>query len=213
MFGTHDPGLFAASLLIFNLTPGPDLLFTLTRTLQHGRRAGAAAAFGIGSGCLVHTSAAAFGLAALLAASAEAFTVVRWVGAAYLLWLAVGLLRAPVATAPKADRLAEPAVPASPWRVFRQGFLTNALNPKVAVFFLAFLPQFIDADAPHKTLAFLFLGAWFTVQGIVVLTLFAAAVAPLRGWQPSRGWRVSLRAGGAALFAGLAARLVLAGRS
>jgi threonine/homoserine/homoserine lactone efflux protein len=213
MFGTHDPELFAASLLIFNLTPGPDLLFTLTRTLQHGRRAGVAAAFGIGSGCLVHTAAAAFGLAALLAASAEAFTVVRWIGAAYLLWLAVGLLRAPAAAAPEADRLAEPAVPASAWRVFRQGFLTNALNPKVAIFFLAFLPQFIDADAPHKTLAFLFLGAWFTIQGIVVLTLFVAAVAPLRSWQPSRRWRGSLRAGGAALFAGLAARLALAGRN
>ena len=93
MFGTHDAWLFAASLLIFNLTPGPDLLFTLTRTLQLGRRAGIAAAFGIGSGCLVHTAAAAFGLAALLAASAEAFTIVRWIGAGYLLWLAIGLLR------------------------------------------------------------------------------------------------------------------------
>ena len=83
----------------------------------------------------------------------------------------------------------------------------------MAVFFLAFLPQFIDADAPHKTLAFLFLGAWFTAQGILVLTLFVVAVAPLRGWQPSRAWRLSLRAGGAALFAGLAARLALSGRS
>lgn len=213
MFGTHDPWLFAASLLIFNLTPGPDLLFTLTRTLQHGRRAGVAAAFGIGSGCLVHTTAAAFGLAALLAASAEAFTVVRWAGAAYLLWLAIGLLRAPASLARSAAAHAEPAAPVDPWRVFRQGFLTNALNPKVAVFFLAFLPQFIDADAPQKTFAFLFLGAWFTVQGIAVLTLFVIAVAPLRRWQPSRAWRVSLRTSGAALFAGLAARLALSGRS
>jgi len=213
MFGTHDPWLFAASLLIFNLTPGPDLLFTITRTLQHGRRAGVAAAFGIGSGCLVHTTAAAFGLAALLAASAEAFMVLRWVGAAYLLWLAIGLLRAPAASSVDAAAKAEPAAPVDSWRVFRQGFLTNALNPKVAVFFLAFLPQFIDADAPHKTLAFLFLGAWFTVQGIVVLTLFVVAVTPLRRWRPSTAWRVSLRAGGAALFAGLAARLALAGRN
>jgi len=213
MFGTHDPWLFAASLLIFNLTPGPDLLFTLARTLQHGRRVGVAAAFGIGSGCLVHTSAAAFGLAALLAASAEAFTLVRWVGAAYLLWLAIGLLRAPASVALDDAAQAAPASTVDSWRVFRQGFLTNALNPKVAVFFLAFLPQFIDADAPHKTLAFLFLGAWFTVQGVVVLTLFVVAVAPLRRWQPSKAWRLSLRAGGAALFAGLAARLVLAGRT
>ena len=207
MFGTHDAWLFAASLLIFNLTPGPDLLFTLTRTLQHGRRAGVAAAFGIGSGCLVHTAAAAFGLAALLAASAAAFTVVRWIGAAYLLWLAIGLLRAPAATSAPVTDSVVPATMASPSRIFRQGFLTNALNPKVAIFFLAFLPQFIDAGAPDKTLAFLFLGAWFTVQGIVVLTLFVVTVAPLRRWQPSRAWRRSLQAGGALLFAGLAARL------
>ena len=213
MLGTHDAWLFALSLLIFNLTPGPDLLFTLTRTLQHGKRAGIAAAFGIGSGCLVHTTAAAFGLAAVLASSAEAFTVLRWIGAAYLLWLAIGLFRtSPELQAANAER-DRAVVPIDPWRVFRQGFLTNALNPKVAIFFLAFLPQFIDATAPHKTLAFLFLGAWFTVQGIVVLTLFVVAVAPLRHWQPSTAWRRSLRAGGAALFAGLAARLAFAGRT
>ena len=212
MFGTHDPWLFALSLLIFNLTPGPDLLFTLTRSLQHGRRAGIAAAFGIGTGCLVHTAAAAFGLAALLAASAEAFTLLRWIGAAYLLWLAFGLLRrAPsLGSAAPAAAASAPAVPA--WRIFRQGFLTNALNPKVAIFFLAFLPQFIDAGSTHKTLAFLFLGGWFTVQGIAALVVFAVAVAPLRCWQPSLAWRLSLRGGGALLFAGLAARLALADR-
>lgn len=209
MFGTHDAWLFAASLLIFNLTPGPDLLFTLTRTLQSGRRAGISAAFGIGAGCLVHTAMAAFGVAALLAASAEAFTVLKWAGAAYLLWLAIGLLRqrAPESAA---DAASAAASRTSAWRVFRQGFLTNALNPKVAIFFLAFLPQFIDAGAPDKTLAFLFLGAWFTLQGIAVLVIFAIAVAPLRRWQPSVAWRRSLQAGGAALFAGLAARLAFA---
>ncbi len=212
MSGIHDPWLFAASLLVFNLTPGPDLLFTLTRTLQLGRRAGIAAAFGIGSGCLVHTAAAAFGLAALLAASAEAFTVVRWIGAAYLLWLAIGLLRAgPVLEAAASAPAGAAAI--SPWRIFRQGFLTNALNPKVAIFFLAFLPQFIDAGAAHKTLAFLFLSGWFTVQGIAVLTVFALAVAPLRRWQPSLAWRRTLRGSGAVLFTGLAARLALVDRT
>ncbi len=213
MLGTHDPWLFAASLLIFNLTPGPDLLFTLTRTLQHGVRAGVAAAFGIGAGCLVHTTAAAFGLAALLAASAEAFTLLRWIGAAYLLWLAIGLFRAPPALQPTVAQRAGAVAAVDPWRVFRQGFLTNALNPKVAIFFLAFLPQFIDADAAHKTVAFLFLGGWFTLQGIVVLTVFVVAVAPLRRWQPSNVWRRSLQASGALLFAGLAARLAFAGKN
>ncbi|MEO7055959.1 MAG: LysE family translocator, partial [Caldimonas sp.] len=144
MFGTHAPWLFALSLLIFNLTPGPDLLFTLARSLQHGRRAGIAAAFGIGAGCLVHTAAAAFGLAALLAASAEAFTLLRWIGAAYLLWLAFGLLRAAPSLRSAASAADAPAPKVPAWRIFRQGFLTNALNPKVAIFFLAFLPQFID---------------------------------------------------------------------
>ena len=211
MFGTHDAWLFAASLALFNLTPGPDLLFTLTRTLQLGRRAGIAAAFGIGAGCLVHTAMAAFGLAALLAASARAFVVLKWVGAAYLLWLAVGMLRRGAPEAP-AGAAATAAPRTSAWRIFGQGFLTNALNPKVAIFFLAFLPQFIDAGAADKTLAFFFLGAWFTLQGIAVLALFAIAVAPLRRWQPSPAWRRSLQAGGALLFAGLAARLVLAER-
>ena len=206
MFGTHDPWLFALSLLVFALTPGPDLMFTLTRSLQHGARAGVAAAFGVGAGCLVHTAAAAFGLAALLAASAEAFTVLRWVGAAYLLWLAVGMFRATPAAAGGPAPAPRQAT-SDAWRIFRQGFLTNALNPKVAMFFLAFLPQFIDVDAPDKTTAFLFLGGWFTAQGIAVLVLFAVAVAPLGRRQVPAAVRRALRATGGALFVALAARL------
>ena len=207
MFGTHDPWLFALSLLVFALTPGPDLMFTLTRSLQHGARAGVAAAFGVGAGCLVHTAAAAFGLAALLAASAEAFTVLRWVGAAYLLWLAVGMFRASPAAAGATAAVPGRAAAADAWRIFRQGFLTNALNPKVAMFFLAFLPQFIDVDAANKTLAFLFLGGWFTAQGIAVLVVFALAVAPLGRRPVPAPVRRALRATGGALFVALAARL------
>jgi threonine/homoserine/homoserine lactone efflux protein len=98
-------------------------------------------------------------------------------------------------------------------RTYRQALVTNALNPKVAIFFLALLPQFIDAGAPHKTVAFLFLGAWFVVQGFVFLAVFALAVAPLRGWRPSDLWRRSLLAGGGLLFAALAARLAFAERA
>jgi len=206
MFDTHDPWLFALSLLVFALTPGPDLMFTLTRSLQHGARAGVAAAFGVGAGCLVHSAAAAFGLAALIAASAEAFTVLRWVGAAYLLWLAVGMFRASPAAAGESAPV--PRLPAADvWRIFRQGFLTNALNPKVAMFFLAFLPQFIDVDAANKTLAFLFLGGWFTAQGIAVLVLFALAIAPLGQRRVPAPARRALRATGGSLFVALAARL------
>lgn len=209
--GIHHLWLFAATTFVLNATPGVDMMFTLARTLQFGVRGGFAAALGIGAGCVVHTLAAAFGLAALLAASAAAFSVVKWAGAAYLLWLAIGMLRA--ALRPGADTPA-PAAAAqrSGWAIFRQGALTNALNPKVALFFLALLPQFIAADAPHKTLAFLTLGALFIVQGLVFLFAFVLLVAPLRRWQPRPVVQRGLNAGGAGLFAWLAARLALVER-
>ena len=220
MFGTHDLLLFSLTVLVLNATPGVDLIFTLTRTLQHGVRAGVAAALGINAGCLVHTLAAAFGLAALLAASAAAFNVIKWAGAVYLLWLAWNMLgtawRGGAAVVPAAasasDRANHGARPA-PGVIFRQGLLTNVLNPKVALFFLALLPQFIDADASNKAVAFLFLGAWFVVQGLVFLLLFVLLVSPLRHWQAPASVQRGLFAGGAALFAALAARLALTQRA
>jgi threonine/homoserine/homoserine lactone efflux protein len=219
MFGTHDLWLFAITVLVLNATPGVDLMFTLTRTLQHGVRSGFAAALGINAGCVVHTLAAAFGLAAVLAASATAFNAVKWAGAAYLVWLAWGMLRMAwrgspaqhdkAATARSAAAAPLPSLAAT----FRQGLLTNALNPKVALFFLALLPQFIAADAPGKTGAFLFLGAWFIVQSTVFLLLFVLLVAPLRRWDAPAAVQRGLFAGGAALFTALAARLALTQRA
>lgn len=211
-FGIHHLWLFAATTFVLNATPGVDMMFTLARTLQFGVRGGFAAALGIGAGCVVHTLAAAFGLAALLAASAAAFSIVKWVGAAYLLWLAAGMLRDAVRPTTGAEANAAPAARPSAWVIFRQGALTNALNPKVALFFLALLPQFIDADSPHKTLAFLALGAWFIVQGVVFLFVFVLLVAPLRRWRPTPALQRSLNAGGAGLFAWLAARLAVTER-
>jgi RhtB (resistance to homoserine/threonine) family protein len=209
MFGTHDLPLFIATALVLNATPGVDMLFTLSRTLQHGWRTGMAAALGITAGCVVHTVAAALGLAALLATSALAFSAIKWLGAAYLLWLAWGMLRASV-------RDAEPILAASPpaplTRVFAQGFLTNVLNPKVALFFLALLPQFISADAPDKTVAFLFLGAVFIVGGALFLFALVALAHRMRAFGASRVTRRLLNAIGGALFAALAVRLVQAER-
>lgn len=209
MFGTHDLPLFIISAMVLNATPGVDMLFTLSRTLQHGWRAGMAAALGIVGGCVVHTLAAALGLAALLAASALAFTAIKWLGAAYLLWLAWGMLRA-------AARDTEPTlatVPAAPLRrIFVQGFLTNVLNPKVALFFLALLPQFISADAPNKPIAFLFLGAVFIVGGALSLFVLVALAQRMRAFGASRVTRRVLNAVGGALFAALAVRLVQAER-
>ena len=219
MFGTHDLWLFAVTVLVLNATPGVDLMFTLTRTLQHGVRSGVAAALGINAGCVVHTLAAAFGLAAVLAASATAFNAVKWAGAVYLVWLAWGMLRVAWrgSPAPHDQAGSAHAATAAPLpslaATFRQGLLTNALNPKVALFFLALLPQFIAANAPGKTRAFLFLGGWFIVQSTVFLLLFVLLVAPLRRWDGPAALRRGLFAGGAALFTVLAARLALTQRA
>lgn len=164
MFGIHDLPLFVLSGLLLNIMPGPDSLLIMTRSATQGWRAGCAAALGIGTGTLVHIFAAALGLSAVLSTSATAFTFVKLVGAAYILYMAYGLLRTR-----RQDGEAKPlALPALPYRkIFAQGFLTNVLNPKVAIFFLAFVPQFISADAPNKALAFIVLGCIFNVNGML----------------------------------------------
>ena len=171
MFGTHDLWLFVLSGLLLNLTPGPDTLYIVTRSSTQGWRAGAVAALSIGAGTLVHIAAAALGLSAILAASATAFTAVKIAGAAYLLYVGISLIRS--AGKDKAAAGAISVRPASMRDIFAQGFLTNVLNPKVALFFLAFLPQFVAADASSKPLAFLLLGMIFNFNG----TIYNLAVA------------------------------------
>ncbi|HYS13504.1 MAG TPA: LysE family translocator [Burkholderiaceae bacterium] len=212
MLGTQNLGLFLLTALVLNATPGVDLLLTLARTLQGGMRAGLAAALGISSGCVVHTLAAALGLAALLAASALAFTMIKWLGAAYLLWLAFGMLRAALRGTP--DTIPAPSSAPAGWRkIYMQGFVTNVLNPKVALFFLALLPQFIAADAPSKPLAFLFLGALFVVNGTLFLFAVVLAANYARRLTAGAGARRVLNGGGGLLFALLAARLALTDRA
>jgi len=210
MFGTHDLGLFVVTGLVLNATPGVDMAYTVTRTLQHGGRGGIAAALGISAGCAVHASAAALGLAALLATSALAFTAIKWAGAAYLLWLAVAMTRSAVSPGATAEISAQPA--ADLRRIFVQGFLTNVLNPKVALFFMALLPQFIGAEAPNKPLAFLFLGGVFIFNGTLFLFALVALAHRLRRVGARPAVRRTLNGLGAALFALLAARLALAER-
>ncbi len=157
MLGIHDLWLFIISGLLLNITPGPDTAYIVGRSLQMGWRGGAAAAIGIGGGCLVHVFGAAIGLSALLMASSAAFTLVKWIGAAYLCFLGIKLFLSR-ASASGAGRTTFSGNVPSLRAVFWQGALTNMLNPKVALFFLAFLPQFVASDSPHKTLAFLLLG-------------------------------------------------------
>ena len=171
MFGTHDLWLFVLSGLLLNLTPGPDTLYIVSRSTTQGWRAGAVAALAIGAGTLVHIAAAALGLSAILAASATAFTAVKIVGAAYLLYVGISLIRS--ADKEQPATIAPSIRPASIRDIFVQGFFTNVLNPKVALFFLAFLPQFVAADASSKPLAFLLLGMIFNFNG----TIYNLAVA------------------------------------
>ena len=174
MFGIHDLPVFVAAGLMLNIMPGPDSLLIMARSASQGWRAGSAAALGIGAGTFVHIFAAALGLSAVLATSATAFTVIKLLGAAYILYMAWGLLR----SKPAAPVTVAPVLPPLSWhRIFAQGFLTNVLNPKVAIFFLAFVPQFIAADAPNKALAFIVLGCIFNLNGMLwchALALFTA---------------------------------------
>ena len=170
--------LFVCAGWLLNLTPGPDVLYIVTHSLRSGVRAGVVAGFGITAGCFVHIFAAALGVGALLAASATAFTVLKWMGAAYLFYVGVKLLlsRADGQVLPVAGDGARP-VQDSLWHVFAGGFWTNALNPKVAIFFLAFVPQFIAPGTEHTTLAFLALGVLFNVNAIPVNMGWAFAAA------------------------------------
>ena len=206
--GPAEAAVFATAVFLLNATPGVDFLLTVSRTLQGGARAGVAAALGINAGCVVHALAAAFGLAALLALHPAAFALIQWAGAAYLIWLGVGMLRQAWLGGASAAADASPA-PARPWLAdFRTGLLTNVLNPKVAFFFLAFLPQFVPADSPDKTLSFLLLGGWFVLQGLVFLLLLVALAARLARLGASGPVRRVLNGLGGVLFIALALRLL-----
>lgn len=205
MLGIHDLWLFVVSGLLLNLTPGADTLFIATRSAALGWRLGVAATLGICTGCLVHVLAAALGLSAILATSPLAFTVVKWVGAAYLVYMGLHLLlqRQQVGQAPRA------LAPASWSSVFVQGFLTNVLNPKVALFFLAFVPQFIAPAAAQKALAFLVLGGIFTFNSLLWCLLLAWLAARMGKLGVNRCLQQWLQRGVGGLFVGLGVRLAL----
>ena len=212
MFGIHDLPLFVISGLLLNIMPGPDSLLIMTRSGTQGWRAGSAAALGIGAGTMIHILAAALGLSALLATSAAAFTAVKWVGAAYIVYVAVGLLRSKKAGADDQQTLSLPPLPYR--RIFFQGFLTNVLNPKVALFFLAFVPQFIAADAASKPLAFVILGCIFNFNGMLwchALAVFTAYASTRLQLKPLVSLWLNRVTGG--LFIALAVRLALAERN
>jgi threonine/homoserine/homoserine lactone efflux protein len=203
MLGTHHLALFITSGILLNLTPGQDTMYIVGRSISQGRRAGLLSVAGILAGSIVHTCAAAFGLSAILTASAEAFTAIRLAGAAYLVYLGIKMVRdrsrdlAPTEFGRERD-----------WPIFRAGFFTNLLNPKVALFFLAFLPQFVDPAADSKVLAFLFLGALFMFNGTIWCLIVAWGASTMsRRLRESPSAALIVRRAAGALFVGLGLRL------
>jgi threonine/homoserine/homoserine lactone efflux protein len=178
MLGIHHYWLFLATAVLLIITPGQDTFFILGRSLAGGRAAGVAAALGISAGSVLHTFAAALGLSALLATSQYAFMAVKFAGAAYLIYIGVRALLTRSNSLP--GDTAEAANEGN-WSAFRQGVVSNLLNPKVALFFLALMPQFIDAASHQKVIAFLALGLSFVTLGVIWCVVLAIAAAKLRG--------------------------------
>jgi len=208
MIETRDLLLFMAAGLALNLTPGPDMLYVAARSAGEGRASGVASALGIGAGTLFHIAAVALGLAGLLAAVPTAYTIVRLAGGAYLIYLGVRALRA------RPGVVAERRVtPGTNWAAFRQGVVTNVLNPKVALFFLAFLPQFVDPHAGNAALQVVFLGLLFDTSGTLVNLAVAVgasgAAARLRRGERAKLWMERLCG---VVFIALGLRLALAAR-
>ena len=183
--------LFASALL--TIAPGPDIIYVLTRGVSQGRRAGFAAALGFASGCVFHTVLAAVGIAALIRSSEVAFALVRYAGAAYLVWIGIQALRhrSSFSIEAASDKRALATI-------YRQSVIGNMLNPKVTLFFLAFLPQFVNAQAGHVGWQMALLGVIFMIQTVVIF----GAVAVFSGWlgawirrKPAIGERLNIFAG------------------
>ena len=168
MFGVQNFSLFLVSCILLNLTPGQDTMFIIGRSMAQGRKAGIISVLGIMTGVLIHTSFAALGLSAILATSSLAFSIVKYAGAGYLIWIGVGFLR----NGRHDDKLeAVESKRLSSWTIYRQGVLTNLLNPKVSLFFLSFLPQFVDPRAEFIFSPFIVLGLIFFTTGSIWCTV------------------------------------------
>jgi threonine/homoserine/homoserine lactone efflux protein len=207
MFGTWNFSLFFMAALVIAATPGPGIFYVAARTLSGGRVEGIASSLGTAVGGLVHVSAGAFGVSAIILASAQLFTALKLVGAAYLLWLGIKTIREAYVT------LLGPVESTGAKRAFRQGIVVEALNPKTAAFFLAFIPQFIEPDAAHVALQFVVLGlisvTLNTAADIVVVLLASAARA---GLSRKPHFIRRLRQGAGLIISGLGLSLALTSR-
>ncbi|MBP0589832.1 LysE family translocator [Paraburkholderia sp. LEh10] len=212
MFGISQFPLFLAAVTVLNLTPGPDIAYVAGQSIAQGRRSGLLSAVGVAFGGCMHTVACALGMTAVLAASPGAFNAIKWIGAAYLMYLGLRMLWPSAAAVAKGET--PPAAPhLSRGTLLFRGFVTNASNPKVLLFYIAFFPQFVAADSPHKTWAFLVLGAVFVTLGLindcVIAWLAATAARAVRAQPRVRRWIDRVVGAG---FIGLGVRLALTKR-
>lgn len=231
LFIQYGPFLVAALLLM--IAPGPDLVYVSTQTMVHGRRVGVFSTMGVCSGALVHVLAAALGLSAILAASAIAFGIVKWVGVIYLIWLGITAIRQTLN--PAKETVSQQQIPAaigtsgadgvlknddritmiqkpkiSAFGAWRQGAMIDVLNPKVALFFMAFLPQFVHPEFGHQSLQLLILGLSVIVIGFVVECGVVFLIASASGrFRVNRRFGIWMERALGAVFIGLGVRLAL----
>jgi len=201
--------LFFIASLMLNLTPGNDMLYVASRSLSQGKTAGIFSALGIFFGCFVHITAAILGLSIIVAKSAFLFEMIKYAGAAYLIYLGIRSLMSKEKFRGDLEKL--PAV--DKWKLLRQGVLTNVLNPKVAVFFLSFLPQFAEPTSPLFKWQLFSLGMWFDVQGTLILIVVAILLSKSTNFikrSPSF-WNIQKRITGAILI-GLGVKLAVGSR-
>jgi threonine/homoserine/homoserine lactone efflux protein len=199
--------VFGLASLALAVVPGPAVLYIVAQSVQGGRRAGVVSSLGVSTGGMFHVAAAVIGLSAVLSASATAFTAVKLAGAAYLVYLGIRTLLSPD------DRIAGRGAEPTLWRTYRQGVVVNVLNPKTALFFLAFLPQFTDADRGPLPLQFLLLGLVFIVNGTIVCLGYALAASWFGGWLQGRyGVSTWLNRVMGGVFIALGLRLAFDGR-
>jgi len=206
MFNFQHLYLFFIASLLLNLTPGNDMLYVASRSVSQGTKAGIASAAGIFVGCFVHIMAATLGLSIIISKSAYLFQLIKYVGAGYLIYLGIRSL----ISKPAAKTEDEKPAKANYWKLFKQGIVTNALNPKVAIFFLSFLPQFIDAASPYFKLQLFTLGIWFDVQGCTLLVIVACILGKTKNFfkQNPKVWAIQEKITGFVLI-GLGIKVAL----
>ncbi|MEO6977190.1 MAG: LysE family translocator [Mucilaginibacter sp.] len=201
--------LFFITSLLLNLAPGNDMIYVASRSVSYGIKAGVISALGIFAGCSVHIAAAVLGLSIIIAKSAYLFQLIKYAGAAYLVYLGIKALLSKQSISTKADSKGK----ADYWKLFKQGAITNALNPKVAIFFLSFLPLFINTASPFFKLQLLILGLWFAAQGTLVLIIVACILGKTKDFfsRNPKIWAIQEKVTGLILI-GLGVKIALTGK-